>query len=299
MPARSGQLTFSVEAKRDTLPQALELLGEILREPAFPAEEFETLEAPHGLACSPPVAPNRPPWPGTSSAAPCRRYSKDDVRYVPTLEENARPHRAASRSNRSRRFTKRRSAARTPSWASSATSTRRARCGSVKEMLSGWESKVPFERIDHKVGDQRDRLEGGHRHAGQVERGIPRGPLVPSRRSDPDYPALADRQLHLRRQHARLAARRPHPPEGRTFVRRHLVVRRFVPRSGGLADGDRQHQPGEHRQGHRRGHGRTPAVPQGRPDRQGSRRREDRRSSKPRKSAAPATRRSPGRSSRT
>ena len=38
----AGQLTFSVEAKRDTLPQALGLLREILREPAFPAEEFET-----------------------------------------------------------------------------------------------------------------------------------------------------------------------------------------------------------------------------------------------------------------
>ena len=37
-----GQLSFSVQAKRDTLPKALELLGEILREPAFPVEEFET-----------------------------------------------------------------------------------------------------------------------------------------------------------------------------------------------------------------------------------------------------------------
>src|SRR5262249_39554374 len=35
-----GQLTFSVEAKRSTLPEALKLLGEILREPAFPAAEF-------------------------------------------------------------------------------------------------------------------------------------------------------------------------------------------------------------------------------------------------------------------
>ena len=40
----SGQLTFSVDAKRDTLPQALELLGEILREPAFPEAEFETVK---------------------------------------------------------------------------------------------------------------------------------------------------------------------------------------------------------------------------------------------------------------
>ena len=40
-----GQLTFSVDAKRDTLPPALKLLGEILREPAFPEAEFETIEA--------------------------------------------------------------------------------------------------------------------------------------------------------------------------------------------------------------------------------------------------------------
>src|SRR5207253_4433896 len=32
----AGQLTFSVEAKRSTMPAALKLLGEILREPAFP-----------------------------------------------------------------------------------------------------------------------------------------------------------------------------------------------------------------------------------------------------------------------
>src|SRR5262245_61452169 len=39
-----GQVTFSVEAKRSTLPQAIELLGEILREPAFPPAEFDTMK---------------------------------------------------------------------------------------------------------------------------------------------------------------------------------------------------------------------------------------------------------------
>ena len=37
-----GELVFSVQAKRVTLPRALELLGEILREPAFPTPEFDT-----------------------------------------------------------------------------------------------------------------------------------------------------------------------------------------------------------------------------------------------------------------
>ena len=39
-----GQLTFSIEAKRSTLPQAIELLGEILREPAFPEDEFDSMK---------------------------------------------------------------------------------------------------------------------------------------------------------------------------------------------------------------------------------------------------------------
>jgi zinc protease len=41
----AGQLTFSVDAKRDTLPQGIKLLGEILREPAFPPQEFETAKS--------------------------------------------------------------------------------------------------------------------------------------------------------------------------------------------------------------------------------------------------------------
>src|SRR5205807_7081767 len=39
----AGQLTFSVEAKRDTLPAAIKLLGEILREPAFPPADFDAV----------------------------------------------------------------------------------------------------------------------------------------------------------------------------------------------------------------------------------------------------------------
>jgi len=39
-----GQLTFSIEAKRSTLPAAIKLLGEILREPAFPAAELDTMQ---------------------------------------------------------------------------------------------------------------------------------------------------------------------------------------------------------------------------------------------------------------
>ena len=82
-----GQVTFSIECKRETVPAVLELLGEMLREPTFPAGEFDVLKRqtrdaleqgrtdPQALAFR---ALQR-------SLSP---YPKDDVRYVPTVEES-------------------------------------------------------------------------------------------------------------------------------------------------------------------------------------------------------------------
>src|SRR5262245_8463815 len=83
----AGQLTFSIEAKRSTLPQAIKLLGEILRERAFPAAEFETMKrrsaagSEAGLTEPSVLAGNRL----SRALSP---YSPNDVRYVPTLEES-------------------------------------------------------------------------------------------------------------------------------------------------------------------------------------------------------------------
>ena len=185
--AAAGQLTFSVEAKRDTLPQALKLLGEILREPAFPAEEFETSK----LRMASMLSSGR-----TEPAALARNklsrtlspYSKDDVRYVPTLEEtidrakhvtldqiktalrNA-DRRLARRAGRRRRLRPREHAP--------------AREGNALGL--GIEGAVQADRPQGR--GQRNRIEGGHRHARQVERGIPRRALVPrSRTATPTTP---------------------------------------------------------------------------------------------------------------
>ncbi|MEZ6093611.1 MAG: insulinase family protein [Pirellulaceae bacterium] len=40
-----GRLTFSIEAKRSSLGQAVQLLGEILREPGFPEDEFDQMKS--------------------------------------------------------------------------------------------------------------------------------------------------------------------------------------------------------------------------------------------------------------
>jgi zinc protease len=84
-----GQLTFSVEAKRSTLPAAIKLLGEVLREPAFPATELDAMKR-RALAGSEAMrtepaalAPNRL----SRALSP---YASTYVRYVPTVEESAK-----------------------------------------------------------------------------------------------------------------------------------------------------------------------------------------------------------------
>jgi zinc protease len=82
-----GELTFSVEAKRSTLPTALKLLGEILREPAFPAAEFDTQKR-RSRAMSEMMRTEPAALAANRLSRALAPYSPTDVRYVPTAEEN-------------------------------------------------------------------------------------------------------------------------------------------------------------------------------------------------------------------
>jgi zinc protease len=82
-----GQVTFSIECPRDNLPAVLGLLGEMLREPTFPPEEFDVLkrqvksQLEKQLTEPLFVALNL----GLRQLHP---YPKDDVRYLPSIEES-------------------------------------------------------------------------------------------------------------------------------------------------------------------------------------------------------------------
>lgn len=83
----AGALSFSVEAKRSSLVPAIQLLKEIVREPAFPEDEFEQMKSqmtsmikqsfdePQMLAAN-------------SLSRTLSQYEKGDVRYVPTPQES-------------------------------------------------------------------------------------------------------------------------------------------------------------------------------------------------------------------
>ncbi|HEV7926124.1 MAG TPA: insulinase family protein [Verrucomicrobiae bacterium] len=83
----AGSITFSIQAKHDTLPQVLDLLRQVLREPLLPADQFELLkeeriarleQAKTEPAMLAPRALQRQLNP----------YPADDIRYVPTTEES-------------------------------------------------------------------------------------------------------------------------------------------------------------------------------------------------------------------
>ena len=139
-----SSFTFSVEAKRDTLPQASSLLGEILREPAFPVEEFETSQ--RRLASSmlssgrtEPAALSRNKLTRTLSP-----YSKDDVlaMYRPRRKRST----GSSRSllDQIKKLYETQIGGGHAELAIVGDFDPESTLRQLKEMLAGWESKVPF-----------------------------------------------------------------------------------------------------------------------------------------------------------
>jgi zinc protease len=93
--AAPGVLTFSIQAKRDTLPAVLQLLRQVLREPALPPDQFELIKQER-LA----MLEQFRTEPSALGPLLLRRelnpFPKDDIRYVPTIEESLERLRAAS-----------------------------------------------------------------------------------------------------------------------------------------------------------------------------------------------------------
>jgi len=81
-----GQLALSIETQRGSLPAAIEVLRQVLREPTLPADEFETLKTER-LARLEQARTD----PMRLSAIRLQRllanYAPTDIRYTPTIDE--------------------------------------------------------------------------------------------------------------------------------------------------------------------------------------------------------------------
>ena len=183
----AGQLTFSVEAKRETLPKALTLLAEILREPAFPAAEFDTMKRAmrSGLAGS---ATDPQALASNALARALSPYKADDVRYVPTLDENLARIDAVTL-DQVKAVYQTQVGATKGELAVVGEFDPDATLAQVKELLAGWKSDVPVRRINRKAGEtagaKSDILTPDKANAVFLA-----GLSFPLTDADPDYPAL-------------------------------------------------------------------------------------------------------------
>ncbi|HJT77699.1 MAG TPA: pitrilysin family protein [Gemmataceae bacterium] len=83
----TGEVSFGLHTTRANLPAALRLLGEVLREPTLPQDEFDVLKRQYREALEQGLKDPR----ALATRALQRKlspYPRDDIRYVPTLEES-------------------------------------------------------------------------------------------------------------------------------------------------------------------------------------------------------------------
>ena len=183
-----GQLTFSVAAKKSTLLQAINLLGEILREPAFPPEEFETSKR-RALAMSKTMSSEPAMLAANKLSRALSPYPTDDVRYVPTVEESAKRMEAVTLNEIVDLYQKQLGATQgelgivgdfdpEPTLAQ------------IREILKDWKSDVPVKRIERVAradiaGAKEDIITPDKANAVFVA-----GLVFPLKQTDPDFAAL-------------------------------------------------------------------------------------------------------------
>jgi zinc protease len=143
----TGVLSFNIECKRDTLPQVLSLLGEVLRQPTFPAEEFDILRREQrdyleqGLTQPTSLAANL----FQRKLSP---YPKTDVRYVPTIEESIAQLEAVSVQEIQTLYNKQ-VGGQHGEFVIVGDFDPETALATISEALKGWTSDVPYRRIEH------------------------------------------------------------------------------------------------------------------------------------------------------
>jgi zinc protease len=147
-PGVPGQLTFSVEAKRSTLPQAIKLMAEILREPAFPEQEFETMK--RGMKAMMSSSTTDPAALASNKLSRALSpYAKGDIGYVPTVEESLAQVDSVTM-DQIKKLYETQIGATQAELAVVGDFDPEATLAAVVDALKGWESKVPVRRIVRK-----------------------------------------------------------------------------------------------------------------------------------------------------
>ncbi|HEV3079611.1 MAG TPA: pitrilysin family protein [Gemmataceae bacterium] len=183
-----GQLTFSVEAKRSTLPEALKLLGEILREPAFPEAEFDNMKR-FSLAMSERMQNQPDALARNKLDRALSPYGADDVRYVPTRQESAKQLKSLTLPQVITLYEKQLGAS-AGELAVVGDFDPEPTLLQVRAILKDWKSVVPVRRIERAAPASMTGLREEIQTPDNINAVFLAGMAFPLKDSDPDYAAL-------------------------------------------------------------------------------------------------------------
>ena len=145
----AGVLSFGMEAKRATLPEAIRLLGEVLRDPSFPADELEQMRA-QSLAGLAQMQSEPQMLAGVALGRALSDYPKGDARYARTVEENIADLKAVSLDD-VKTLWRDQLAAASGEVVIVGDFDPDAAVAEVRTALAGWKSTTPYERIERTV----------------------------------------------------------------------------------------------------------------------------------------------------
>jgi len=186
--AALGSISFSIQAKHDTLPAVLDLLRQVLREPLLPADQFELLKRERIAAME--QAKTEP-----AMLAPralqrqLNPYPPEDIRYVPTTDESLARLRSVTYEQVAQLYHE--FLGSQDGELTIVGDFDPAPClASLKETLGGWRAAKPYARIAMPiVGDQ----PGGRQSIDTPDKAnatYNAGVVFPMRDDDPDFAAL-------------------------------------------------------------------------------------------------------------
>jgi zinc protease len=183
-----GSLSFSVQARHNTMPAVLEILRQVLREPLLPKEEFEIMKRER-------VANLEQSKTEPAMLAPrllqrqLNPYSSDDVRYTPTIEESIARAKSVTYAQVTKLYNDY-----LGSQAGELTIVgdfdEQACLKVLKETLAGWKAPVAYTRIASPIVSEVLASQHKINTPDKANATFTAGLLFPLHDDDPDYPAV-------------------------------------------------------------------------------------------------------------
>jgi len=183
-----GSISFSIQAKHDTMPAVLELLRQVLREPLLPKDEFEIMKRERIAALE-----QSKTEPAMLAPRQLQRiinpYPASDVRYTPTIEESIERAKAVTYEQVQQLY-------RDYVGSQSGELTlvgdfdEQACLKVLKDTFAGWKAGKAYARIASPIKTKVPASQHTINTPDKANATFTAGLLFPLRDDDPDYPAL-------------------------------------------------------------------------------------------------------------